>query len=345
MEKNLAVPYSSQWDPDASKSNNDCGATSVRMILNYYGESKLTTDNVQEKTGAGGGLVTIEQLQNAISQLGYTSEFYTNQTLQNIKNFIDKDLPVIALVHYGSLNSTQDKSFKGGHFFVVCGYRDDNSLYVNDPNFKGDIRTQGDHHVYTQDEFLKSWGDCGYDRNPNNSFIVVSRAKVENVVSTGLKPANFKVRVTPDVGLKGRSTPLLANNNTVKTFTKDTILDAINETTGDTVAGVNIWYEVKQSPSNLYVWSGGVEKLQQEPPKQPEVKKEEVKKDLTDYQSLYESTKAENERLVKLFTTIVGDLETFSSEKPMQKGQVEPNIVVVKESMFDNLLKSLHLRK
>jgi predicted double-glycine peptidase len=178
MEKNLQVRYKSQWDDDAKASNNDCGPASIAMILNYYGLN-VTTDQVFAKTGADGGLISIAKMQNAIINLGYESEFKKNISVDDLKNYINQDIPVIALVHYGSLNSTQDKNFKGGHFFDVVGYRDD-GYFVNDPNFKGSLRQDGDHHFFTKSEFEKAWKDCSLDNNPINSVLIIKRKQSQS---------------------------------------------------------------------------------------------------------------------------------------------------------------------
>lgn len=176
---NLPVPYKSQWDDDARKTNNDCGPASIAMILNYFGEN-YTTDQIFQKTGAGQGLINIGQIQKAISACGYESTFQANLSVDNLRRILDQKVPVIALVHYGSLNSTQDKNFKGGHFFVVVGYKED-GYFVNDPNFKDNFRQDGDHHFYTKTEFEKAWKDSKIDGNPINSIIYIQpKNPVEN---------------------------------------------------------------------------------------------------------------------------------------------------------------------
>jgi ABC-type bacteriocin/lantibiotic exporter with double-glycine peptidase domain len=173
MQKNLEVPYKSQWDADAKGTRNDCGPASIAMILNFYGE-RVTTDQVFKETGAGPNLITINQLQKAISAFGYTSHYEQNVSPQRIKDLIDRDTPSILLVHYGSLNSTQDKTFKGGHFFPVVGYYDD-GYFVNDPNFFGEQRKEGDHHNYLRNELEKAWSDSVLDKNPRNALIWIER--------------------------------------------------------------------------------------------------------------------------------------------------------------------------
>lgn len=184
MPKNLEVAFKSQWDQDAGRSNNDCGPASIAMILNFYGE-KLTTDAVHVLTEAGSGLIGFNHLLKAISALGYKGERLARQSPSVIKSYLDMNIPVIVLVKYGSLESVQDKKFKGGHFFVVVGYRDD-GYFVNDPNFKDDLRSHGDHHFYTKEEFERAWKDSEKDGNQPNSLIAIQR-KVQNNTGENMK--------------------------------------------------------------------------------------------------------------------------------------------------------------
>jgi len=167
-EKILSVPYKSQWDNDATGSKNDCGPCSLAMVLNKYGKN-VTTNEILEKTGAGGGYVSFQQLQKIASDYGFTSRIERNRSLQRLKDLIDQDIPPIVVVHYGYLSSRQDQEFKGGHIMVVVGYRDD-GYFVNDPDFWGNFRPDGDHHFYKKDEFEKSWEKSIEDENQANTL-------------------------------------------------------------------------------------------------------------------------------------------------------------------------------
>jgi hypothetical protein len=174
-------------------------------------------------------------------------------------------MPVIVLVHYGSLNSTQDKNFKGGHFMAIVGYRGDDGVYANDPNFKDDLRAQGDHHNYTKDEFMKAWGDCGLDKNPNFSFIAINRKVVIDK-----KDMPKQVIVTSDAGLRARTQPAINSENIVNVVVKGTVLDVADKVTGDSINGNSIWYRIKDK-NPLYVWSGLVEAVKEEKKVEKEV--------------------------------------------------------------------------
>lgn len=255
MEKNLQVGYKSEWDPDATSSNNDCGPTALATVINFLGDTPVTTDQVSIAAEAGKGLVTIAQLVTAADKLGYTLTNEENCTLERIKQLIDQGVPPIVLVHYGSLTSTQDKVFKGGHFMPVVGYRADDSLYVNDPNFKGTEREQGDHHVYTKDEFMKAWSDATLDGNKPFGLLVVTpkQTTVEDIPV--LHPYNLKITATGI--LRVRTSPKVNATNIVmerglQTGDKFT---AEGFVVGDEVKGNDLWWKFKGE--DLYTWSGG----------------------------------------------------------------------------------------
>jgi len=182
---NLKVPYKSQWDDDARGTKNDCGPTSVAMILNYYGLN-VTTDEVFGRTGAGSGVITIYQLQKAISSYGFSSKHIKGSSPTELKKIIDSGIPVICLVHYGDLSSRQDKNFIGGHLFTVVGYHRD-GYYVNDPDFWGEFRKDGDHHNYLKGEFETAWINASQDDNPPNALLYIE--PIEPTISEDKKKA------------------------------------------------------------------------------------------------------------------------------------------------------------
>ena len=167
---NLKVPYKSQWDDDARGTINDCGPTSVAMILNHYGLN-VTTDEVFSRTGAGSGVISVQQLQQAISSYGHSSKYIKGSSPTELKKLIDNGIPVIALVHYGDLSSRQDKNYTDGHFLVVTGYHRD-GYYVNDPDFWGEFRKDGVHN-YLKGEFEQAWVNASLDKNPPNALLYI----------------------------------------------------------------------------------------------------------------------------------------------------------------------------
>jgi hypothetical protein len=265
-EINLPVPYKSQWDNDATSSSNDCGPASVAMVLSYFGKT-VSTDEVSRLANAGTGLVSVNQLKQAVSSLGFASSFVTSLTPALIDDSLKNNTPLIVLVHYGSLVSRQDKHFTGGHFFVVVGRRSDGGYYVNDPNFKGDLRGQGDHHLYTKEEFEKAWGDCHLDGgNPDFSALVI-QPKVEQT-------SNFHMGViTAGQPVNVRNAPsLMAPIHAV--LPEGHHFPVESQGVGDDVLGNKVWYKFGGEES--YVWSGRVEIIADPAPSQP--KPEDTKK-------------------------------------------------------------------
>ena len=173
--KILNIPYKSQHDADAQKSRNDCGATSLAMVLGYYG-IEVTTDEVWAKTGAGSGYINFQQLKEVAKSYGFGSRYEINRKPQRLKDLIDQGIPPIIVVHYGCLSSRQDKKFKGGHIVVVSGYRDD-GYFVKDPNFWGKYRSHGSNHFYKKDEFEEAWKKSTIDKNPANCLLCMIKDK------------------------------------------------------------------------------------------------------------------------------------------------------------------------
>lgn len=179
-EKNLSVLYKSQWDSDATGSNNDCGPTSLAMVLGYNGKT-ITTNEVTSATGAGTGFTTFTQLQSVASKYGFTSLIERNQTVARLKQLLDQGIPVIVVIHYGYLSSRQDQNFKGGHICVVVGYRDD-GYFVNDPDFFANFRPDGDHHFYKKDEFELAWKQSTEDGNQSNNLLYIVPTNAPNPI-------------------------------------------------------------------------------------------------------------------------------------------------------------------
>ena len=196
MGDNLSIIYKSQWDNDASGSNDDCGPACLAQILNFYGEN-VTTDEIFWKTGAASNaLITFAQLYRAISSYGYNYELFTNSNRDKIKELINKGIPAVALVHYGNLSTRQD-TYTGPHFIVIRGFSD-KGVYTNDPDFWGVRRNEGNNHLYTWQEFELAWKNCSLDGNPVNSLLVIYKKESSSDSETddmGNRISNFLISV------------------------------------------------------------------------------------------------------------------------------------------------------
>lgn len=293
MGKNLPVVYKSQWDDDASKSNNDCGPASIAMILDFFGKT-ITTNEINEMI-QDGGLVTFQQLTDVIDKLGFGFELKRDCKFEDIVTSINNGVPVMPLVHYGSLNSTQDKVFKGGHFMVVVGYLENGDLLVNDPNFKDNLRQDGDHHIYTKQEFMKAWGECNLDGNMNYQMLIIKDPDIDEEKPTApevpsyiLHPHELTLTVAVNK-LRVRTTPTINTNNIVakRTLAINKKFTAEGFVEGDDVSGNNLWWKFKGE--DLYVWSGGTNAVPELPKEEAKPVVEEKPVEVIDYKTLCDS--------------------------------------------------------
>lgn len=191
---NLPLPYISQDDPQDNATSNLCGPVSAAMVMNFItGSNTYTGNQVYQRTGAGTGLISVQQLLTAIQSFGFQAVYKENCQFQDIEASLQNGIPPIVLIYAGDLTSRQDQGFKGGHFFPVDGYRSD-GVTVNDPDFWGPNRSQGDHHFYTMSDFLNSWKDAIQDGNPPNSMIIITKdVPVDSQIFTTLvtKSTNY----------------------------------------------------------------------------------------------------------------------------------------------------------
>lgn len=171
-----SIPYKSQLDPDAGDYRNDCGPTSLAMILHAFGV-EVSTNSVYRKTGAkSNGFVSVSQLMRAGRAYGVPFEYFSNWTYQDLIDKVNAGHAVITLVHYGEFVDVEpgvstQSSFSGPHFLVIVGF-DDDHVYVNDPLWQGKRREEGERKRWTNAQFMQAWGSNYKDKNRNFSGIV-----------------------------------------------------------------------------------------------------------------------------------------------------------------------------
>lgn len=341
QEKNLPVPYKSQWDDDAKGTQNDCGPASIAMILNYFGEN-VTTDQVFQKTGAGKGLISVAQMQAAIAAFGYTSERRLNQTFNDVKKLIDSNIPFIALVHYGSLKSTQDKKFKSGHWFTVVGYRDD-GYFVNDPNFWEPLRKDGDHHFYTKGEFEQSWTDCVLDSNQPNSILVINPKQKPPTAQESAQNdwngvlSHFDVKDAKElIEMVDKELQFLDDERTKSKQLED-IFNKRRETLAQNLGTVNDWDEI-------IVASGRFKSLdEQNQDLQIKLEKEQQahKQTVLDYQAKLEALSKEMDEMKKRHETQIENMQAKVDKEiaDLKKAREQYESVSKIISWFKGILK------
>ena len=141
--KRLAVNYQSQWDADARTHSGDCGVTCIEMLIRTRG-TDMSTDDLYARylPDKPAGKYTLGwELMHVLRAQGFSNEdrSYNTNPLPELREAIDQDKVVIALVNYRYINQYiqtlgYDNNFTGAHWFLVVGYDDDHML-VHDPNF------------------------------------------------------------------------------------------------------------------------------------------------------------------------------------------------------------------
>ena len=193
MARILDVPYRSQWDADANKSNTDCGPACLAMALGYYGKEASINELLAATGVSPGRYVGFSQMQRVARAYDIAFEYGADYTLTDLKRWIDEGKPAIALVKYSYWSqiepglSTQD-TFSGPHFVVIVGYGNGN-IYVNDPDYWPPRREEGQAKAWTEVLFNLAWSNVRTPSfpNPNNSVIVPSRG-IEGPVEPAAEP-------------------------------------------------------------------------------------------------------------------------------------------------------------
>lgn len=174
-----SIPYKSQYDDDAGEFRNDCGPASLAMVLRAFGVN-VSTNAVYRKTGTKAHrYVSVGQLMRAGLSYGVPFDYYYNWTIEQLKDSLRKGHALITLIHYGGWSqinpgiSTQN-TFQGPHFVVVLGY-DEKHIFVNDPLWKEERRSEGYRLAWTYEEFMAAWEGNHLDGNRDRSGILSHR--------------------------------------------------------------------------------------------------------------------------------------------------------------------------
>ena len=158
MEKNLLPLNPSQETQGESM----CGPASLKMVLDYYGVKKTeaelaklceTTLELGTKDAA---------IKKAAESLGFKVEIKNNSSLEDIKSWLDKKVPVIVDWFTRGTKDYEDSDIADGHYSVVAGL-DEIFIYLQDPEI-GSLRT------FPIEVFRRIWFDFrgSYLRSPKN---------------------------------------------------------------------------------------------------------------------------------------------------------------------------------
>ncbi len=132
--------------------NYSCGPVSLKAIARYF---KVGPDdeqyyirlcNANSKDGT-----TPNNLTQAAKKLGLYVKLKQNMTLDELKEYLDRKVPVICDIQaWGNKKDFADD--KDGHYVVAIGYSNSH-IYFMDPSVKGS------HGYLSNAEFLSRWHD------------------------------------------------------------------------------------------------------------------------------------------------------------------------------------------
>ena len=167
------VPPVSQQDLTYRGRETDygCAPTAVSMVTEYWHQQDprnetrsaqtLLDANVEQGVFKGGGM-SITDLHDELSALGYEAQNYADADLETLKREVANG-PVIAAVKLGMRTDGTP------HSVVVTGISENNEVRVNDP-WTGEVRT------YSWKVFSRSWGSAFQDVSSHNHFTTVRPA-------------------------------------------------------------------------------------------------------------------------------------------------------------------------
>jgi hypothetical protein len=212
------VPYIGQVGSGANEHYNDCGPTSAGMVIKFYGANFTSIDALfNEVQPSGDSYTSFGDICKLWDARGIDADYAQEVTLGELYEYLVKGAPVVALIHYGALESVRPNSFKGSHFVVVIGM-DLQNVYIHDP--LNNVST-GERVPVPINLWISCWSTLG-DLNPQRSILIPSMGETPPEVLRTVYPRDYNgCNVRSVAGGTGASTKLFAVPYDA-TFTKTT---------------------------------------------------------------------------------------------------------------------------
>ena len=163
----LGVPFRSQWDDDGDQNKSDCGPACVAMLLEYFLGQHVDINTLAREAGMSTTkrYTLPADLIRAANLHGLALVRRTDCNMGMLQFALQSQSPPIILIHYGSLGALrQDTAYDGGHWIVVVGLTSD-TVYIHDPDWKGDQRAHGCNLAVPRAMFENAWEKCNVDGN------------------------------------------------------------------------------------------------------------------------------------------------------------------------------------
>lgn len=173
------VPYLNQNSISANLSVNDCGPACEAMIARYLTGDLRTVNDWYMATGAGLGLISIQEMQLAAQRMGYTLNVLRGQNLATLRTALDNKRPCILLVNPVGLRACGTTA---PHFIVCMGYSKITGVfYCHDPYFiTGGIGGA----MIEQPTLAEAWSRCHEQGNPDWLMMTMDIGTLPHPVST-----------------------------------------------------------------------------------------------------------------------------------------------------------------
>jgi ABC-type bacteriocin/lantibiotic exporter with double-glycine peptidase domain len=138
----------------------DCGAKALQLVLAYYGLDIPEGDLWRELEVTPQG-TPLKNMISVAGKLGFQVVAQSGLSLKQVKEYVDKDIPVIVLVQaWAKRHLTLEEwkeNYDDGHYAIVIGHYG-SIIVFNDP---ASFRTTW----MTEKEFLARWHDIDPETN------------------------------------------------------------------------------------------------------------------------------------------------------------------------------------
>jgi predicted double-glycine peptidase len=130
-KSNLPLKYSIPKVPLYRQTYMDCGPTSLRMVLNFYGKNYSQEEIAKARRGRG---TTVSDMESYARSQGFEVYSYHDPKKEEMKYLLAQGYPLIAL-GIPPPNWPKRSRYSGeGHYVVVVGYDDEKKMFiVQDP--------------------------------------------------------------------------------------------------------------------------------------------------------------------------------------------------------------------
>ena len=153
-----------------------CGVAVLQSILYFHDAQDDDSEDslVKElKTDPVNG-TSYQAMADFARSKGYLVEARTEMTLDDIRDFIDKGVPVIVLIQAWAESSVDySRDWEDGHYVIAVGY-DRDAVYFMDPS------TLGNYTYLPNQEFLDRWHDEDKGVKLDRFGLIIKREKREN---------------------------------------------------------------------------------------------------------------------------------------------------------------------